>query len=135
VQIVQRWWILFCFICLFVCLFVPQPHKQFSSYLSAVIIIGDRAIDLHLCLAVLAFSHEGFLRATPTATRDLGLYGLMRKTDTHVAQWDSNPRCKDYLIYKVWKVVSAKQPEIELKIIYGTSNRDMHVVSLSYVLR
>ena len=30
-------------------------------------------------------------RATPTATRDLGLYGLIRKTGTHVPQWDSKP--------------------------------------------
>jgi hypothetical protein len=29
--------------------------------------------------------------ATPTATRDLGLYGLIRKTSIHVPQWDSNP--------------------------------------------
>jgi hypothetical protein len=36
--------------------------------------------------------------ATPTATRDLGLYGLIRKTGTHVPQWDSNPRHKDYQI-------------------------------------
>jgi hypothetical protein len=36
--------------------------------------------------------------ATPTATRDLGLYSLIRKTGTHVPQWDSNPRCKDHQI-------------------------------------
>jgi hypothetical protein len=30
-------------------------------------------------------------RATPTATRDLGLHGLIRKTGTHVPQWGSNP--------------------------------------------
>jgi hypothetical protein len=37
-------------------------------------------------------------RATPTTTRDLGLYGLIRKTGTHVPQWDSNPRRKDQSI-------------------------------------
>jgi hypothetical protein len=37
-------------------------------------------------------------RATPTATRDLGLYGLIRKTGTYVPQWDSNPRRKDHQI-------------------------------------
>jgi hypothetical protein len=37
-------------------------------------------------------------RATPTATRDLGFYGLLRKTGTHVPQWDSNSRRKDHQI-------------------------------------
>jgi hypothetical protein len=32
-----------------------------------------------------------FHRATPTGTRDLGLYGLIRKTGTHIPQRDSNP--------------------------------------------
>ena len=39
-------------------------------------------------------------RATPTATRDLGLYGFIRKTDTHVPQWDSNLRLKDHQIFE-----------------------------------
>jgi hypothetical protein len=38
-------------------------------------------------------------RATPTATRDLGLYGLIQKTGTHVPQWDSDPRRKDHQIF------------------------------------
>jgi hypothetical protein len=38
-------------------------------------------------------------RTTPTAIRGLGLYGLIRKTGTHVPQWDSNPRSKDHQIY------------------------------------
>jgi hypothetical protein len=37
-------------------------------------------------------------RATPTATRDLGLFGLIRKTGTYVPQWDSNPQHKDHQI-------------------------------------
>jgi hypothetical protein len=39
-------------------------------------------------------------RATPTVTRDLGLYkyGLIRKTSTYLPQWDSNPRLKDHQI-------------------------------------
>jgi hypothetical protein len=48
---------------------------------------------------------RGLYRATPTVTRDLGLYGLIRKTGTLirktgtlVPQWDSNPRRKDYQI-------------------------------------
>jgi hypothetical protein len=40
-------------------------------------------------------SREGSLLCHPTATRDLGLYGLIRKTGTHNPQWDSNPRRKD----------------------------------------
>jgi hypothetical protein len=39
-------------------------------------------------------------RATPTATRDLGLYGLIRKTGTHVPQWGSNPQLKDHQIFE-----------------------------------
>jgi hypothetical protein len=39
-------------------------------------------------------------RATPTATRNLGLYGLIRKTGTHVPQWGSNPRLKDHQIFE-----------------------------------
>jgi hypothetical protein len=35
-------------------------------------------------------------RAIPAATRDHGLYGLIRRTNTHVPQWDSNPRRKDH---------------------------------------
>ena len=37
---------------------------------------------MHLAVKVL-------LRIIPTATWDLGLYGLTRKTGTHVPQWDS----------------------------------------------
>jgi hypothetical protein len=33
-------------------------------------------------------------RSTPTATRDLGLHSLIRKTGTYVPQWDSNPDAK-----------------------------------------
>jgi hypothetical protein len=36
-----------------------HPHKAFFSYLAAVTITGDRAADLHLCLALTAFSSEG----------------------------------------------------------------------------
>jgi hypothetical protein len=49
---------------------------------------------------------QGFLagrdlyRATPTATRVLGLYGLIRKTGTHVPQWGSNPQLKDHQIFE-----------------------------------
>jgi hypothetical protein len=47
-------------------------------------------------LALRAFEQGG---VSPTATRDLRLYGLIRKTGTHVPQWDSNPRRKDHQIF------------------------------------
>jgi hypothetical protein len=36
---------------------------------------------------------------TPTATGDLGLYVLIRRTGTHVPQWDSNHGLKDHQIF------------------------------------
>jgi hypothetical protein len=42
----------------FVCLIV-HSHEQFFSYPAAVIIIGDRAANLDLCLALMAYSSEG----------------------------------------------------------------------------
>jgi hypothetical protein len=53
---------------LFVCF---ESHEQVFSYLATVIITGDGAANLDLCLALTAFSSEGFLRGTPTAKRDL----------------------------------------------------------------
>jgi hypothetical protein len=63
-----------------------------------VTIAGDRAANLDLCLALMALiAARDLLPATPTVTRDLGLYYLIRKTSTHVLLWDSNPRDKDCL--------------------------------------
>jgi hypothetical protein len=76
----------------------PEPHEQFFSYLAVVIITGDRAGNSyanHLWLLAVRV----LLRATPAATRDLGLYGLIRMTGTHVPQWDSNPQRKDHQIF------------------------------------
>jgi hypothetical protein len=44
------------FVSLFVCL---ESHEQFFSYLATVTITGDRAANLDLCLALVAFSCEG----------------------------------------------------------------------------
>jgi hypothetical protein len=48
-------------------------------------------------------------RATSTATRDLSLYGLIRKTGTHVPQWDLNPQPKDHQTNKqtnkIWEIM------------------------------
>jgi hypothetical protein len=49
-------------------------------------------------LAAVTIAGRDLYRATPTATRDLGLYGLIWKTGTYVPQWDSNPRRKDHQI-------------------------------------
>jgi hypothetical protein len=57
------------FVCLLVCF---ESHEQYFSYLASVTITDDRAsANLDLCLALMAFSSEGSLRATPTATRNL----------------------------------------------------------------
>jgi hypothetical protein len=45
-------------------------------------------------------------RAAPTATRGLGLYGLIRKTGTHVPQWDDQNIIKFLLTHLVWKMSS-----------------------------
>jgi hypothetical protein len=51
-SIVQRCTKRFLFVCL-------QPHQQFFSYLVAVIITTAENLDLHVCLALMAFSSEG----------------------------------------------------------------------------
>jgi hypothetical protein len=58
-----------------------------------------QAAILDLCYALMAFRVRVLFRATPTATQDLGFYGLIRKTGTRVPQWDSNLRHKDYQIF------------------------------------
>jgi hypothetical protein len=73
-------------------LFCFKPPEQFFSYPAAVTITGDRAANFGLCSALRVFEQGGiFIVPTPTVTRDLGFYGLIRKTDTHVPQWDLNP--------------------------------------------
>jgi hypothetical protein len=53
--------ILTCISSLIVCLFVCfESHEQFSSYLATVTITGDGATNLDLCLALTAFSREGY---------------------------------------------------------------------------
>jgi hypothetical protein len=70
--------------CLIDCLY---SLEQFFSYLTAVTITCDRAANLDLCIALVAFSSEGFFsRTTPAATRDLHFFkGHIRKTcDSHI---------------------------------------------------
>jgi hypothetical protein len=67
-QVLNKWsrqWLL-PFVCLFgVCLFVWwlffffESHEQFFIYLATVTITVDRAANLDLCLALMAFSSEG----------------------------------------------------------------------------
>jgi hypothetical protein len=59
------------------------------SYLS---ITDVRAANLDLCRALTTLAIRVFLRATPTATRELG---LIRRTGTDFPQGDSNPEHKD----------------------------------------
>jgi hypothetical protein len=40
--------------------FCFESHEQFFSYLATVTITGERAANLDLCLALTAFSSEGF---------------------------------------------------------------------------
>jgi hypothetical protein len=55
-------------LCLFVCF---ESYEQFFSYLATVIVAGNRAANLDLCLALTALVVRVLLRATPTATQDL----------------------------------------------------------------
>jgi hypothetical protein len=56
-------------------------------------------------------------RTTPTATRDLGLYGLIRKTGTHVPQWDLNPRLKDHQIFEPDALTTAPHDDFDFAIV------------------
>ena len=79
---------------LFIC-FVYSRLSNFSA------ITDDWAANLGLCSALRAFEQGRiFIVPTPTATRDLSLYGLIRKTGTHVLQWGSNPDLKDHQIFE-----------------------------------
>jgi hypothetical protein len=86
------------FLSFFLSFFVHIHLSNFFSYPVAVTITGDRAANLDLCLALMAFGSEGSFRATTFAIRDFGLYGLIRRTGTHVQQWDLNRGCKDHQI-------------------------------------
>jgi hypothetical protein len=95
---------------------LPRKHKQNDQdgFFFVCLFIATRAIfqlsgGCHHCRwqgckfrpmlgAQGLWAGRDLYRATPTVTRDLGLYGLIRKTGTHVPQWDSNPRRKDHQI-------------------------------------
>jgi hypothetical protein len=53
---------------------------------------SDRATNLDLCLALMAIklAVRVHLHATAAATQDIGLYGLIRRTGTHVPLQDFN---------------------------------------------
>jgi hypothetical protein len=77
------------------------PLGFLFSYLAAISITGDRAANLDLCLAVIAFSSKGsFFVPRPTATRDFGLNGRIRRTGIYVPQWNSNRERKDHQIFE-----------------------------------
>jgi hypothetical protein len=69
-------------------------------------------------------------RATPTATRDLGFYGLIRKTGTHVPQWDSNPRLKDHQIFEPDALTTAPRGRLQ-KDLRVFSYASLHLTTYS----
>jgi hypothetical protein len=91
------YYVTFWFVCLFVCLLIAaRAIFQLSG--------GCHHYRWQGCKFWPMLGAQGLwagrdlYHATPTAKRDLGLYGLIRKTGTHVPQWDSNSRRKDHQI-------------------------------------
>jgi hypothetical protein len=82
----------------FVCLFVYSHTSNISAIwrVSPLSVTGLQILVYARCSGI--WAGRDLLRATPTATRDLGLYGLIRKTGTYVPQWDLNPGRKDHQI-------------------------------------
>lgn len=57
------------------------------------------AANFVLYSALRAIEEGGiFFVLAPTATRDLSLWGLIRRTSLHVPQWDSNTQRKEQLL-------------------------------------
>lgn len=57
------------------------------------------AANFVLYSALRAIEQGGiFFVLAPTATRDLSLWGLIRRTSLHVPQWDSNTQRKEQLL-------------------------------------
>jgi hypothetical protein len=77
------------------CLFVYSRTSNFSAIwrLSLLPVTGLQI--LVYARRSRPLSMEGSLCATPTATRNLGLYCLIQKTSTQVPQWDLNSWRKD----------------------------------------
>ena len=85
------------YLCLFVCL--QPPEHFFFSYPAAVTITGDWAANLGLCSALRAFEQGGIFIVPHLHRHGIwGFSGLLRKTGTHVPQWDSNSRLEDHQI-------------------------------------
>jgi hypothetical protein len=84
------------FFLLLVCL---QLHEQFFSYLAADTITGDRAANLDLCLALMAFSSEGSFTCHTYCATGPRFIRCHPKDRHHVPQWDSTPRRKDNQIH------------------------------------
>jgi hypothetical protein len=76
---------------LFVLFYSRLSNFSAIQRLSSLPVTGLRILDL--CLPFMTFSSEGSFSCY---TRDLGLFGLIRRTGTHVSQWDSNRGRKDH---------------------------------------
>jgi hypothetical protein len=84
---------------IFVCLFVYSCTSNFSATASGGCHHNRSDRPANLCLAVKAFSSEGsFTCHTCCDMGSLDLYGLIRKTNTHIPQWDLNRPRKDLMI-------------------------------------
>jgi hypothetical protein len=66
-------------------------------------------------------------RATPTATRHLGLYGLIRKTGNHIPQWDSNPRRKDHQIIAPNALTTAPRRPLKVGNPYKDNEQNLKI--------
>jgi hypothetical protein len=74
-----------------------EPHKQFFSCPAAVPIIGDKAANLNLRFALLAFRSKNSF--TCHTCCDLYMISFEGVALALVPQWDSNRRCKDQHIF------------------------------------
>jgi hypothetical protein len=79
-------------------------------------------------------SGRDLYRVTPKETRGFGLYGLIRKTGTHVPQWDSNPRHKDYQISAPNSPTTAPRGRLTFHIkFYFSSTKTLVIVQKPYL--
>lgn len=77
---------------------LPSLSRIFHSYGVATACWWSAA-NFVLYSALRAIEEGGiFFVLAPTATRDLSLWGLIRRTSLHVPQWDSNTQRKEQLL-------------------------------------
>jgi hypothetical protein len=111
-------------------------ENYIEQWIKIKCITGDRTANSDLCFALIAFCSEGSFSCQhqSTANWDLGLYGLIRKTCTHVPQWDSNRERKDHhvggilvsmidmKIYSIYKKTYWRKRQIRPQNVVSTKN-------------